>query len=41
VSKLAVALVGGEVTVDDRKARRDLGYSSAMSRERGLAAMTP
>jgi len=41
VSKLAVAIVGGEVTVDDRKARRDLGYSSAMSRERGLAEMTP
>jgi nucleoside-diphosphate-sugar epimerase len=41
VSRLAVALVGGEVTVDDHKARRDLGYSSAMTRERGLAEMTP
>jgi len=41
VSKLAVAIVGGEVTVIDAKARRELGYTSAMTRERGLAEMRP
>lgn len=39
VSRTALALIGHEVTVDDRKARRELGYTSAMTREAGLAAM--
>jgi nucleoside-diphosphate-sugar epimerase len=39
VTKTAVALVGVEVTVDDSKARRELGYTSAKSREAGLAEM--
>jgi hypothetical protein len=39
VTKTAIALVGGEVTVDDSKARRELGYSGKMTREAGLAEM--
>lgn len=39
VSRTALALIGHEVTVDDRKARAELGYTSAMSREAGLPAM--
>ena len=39
VTKTALALVGNEVTVDDRKARQDLGYTGVMTRERGLAEM--
>jgi nucleoside-diphosphate-sugar epimerase len=41
VSRLAVAIVGGEVTVVDAKARRELGYTGAMTRDRGLADMRP
>ncbi len=41
VSRTALALVGHEVTVDDRKARSELGYTSAMTREAGLAAIVP
>jgi hypothetical protein len=41
VSRTALALVGHEVTVDDRKARSELGYTSAMTREAGLAAIRP
>ncbi len=37
VTKTAIALVGGEVTVDDSKARRELGYLGAMTHEQGLA----
>lgn len=37
VTRTAVALIGQEVTVVDTKARRDLGYTSHISRERGLA----
>ena len=37
ITKTAVALIGQEVTVVDAKARRDLGYTSHISRERGLA----
>lgn len=37
VTKTALALVGHEVTVDDGKARRELGYASTTSREAGLA----
>jgi nucleoside-diphosphate-sugar epimerase len=32
-------LIGGEVTVDDRKARRDLGYEGRVTIEQGLRAM--
>jgi nucleoside-diphosphate-sugar epimerase len=39
VTKTAIALVGGEVTVDDAKARRDLGYAGKVTREAGLAEM--
>jgi len=39
VTRTAIALVGHEVTVDDGKARRELGYTGAMTRERGLAEM--
>jgi nucleoside-diphosphate-sugar epimerase len=39
VTRTAIALVGHEVTVDDAKARRELGYRGATSREAGLAAM--
>jgi nucleoside-diphosphate-sugar epimerase len=39
VTKTAIALVGGEVTVDDAKARRELGYVGKVTREAGLAEM--
>lgn len=39
ITKTAVALVGGEVTVVDTKARRELGYTSAVTRDAGLAEM--
>lgn len=40
VGKTAIALVGGEVTVVDAKARRELGYVGQVTREAGLAEMT-
>jgi nucleoside-diphosphate-sugar epimerase len=36
----AYKLIGGEVTVDDSKARRELGYTSSVSRVAGLAELT-
>lgn len=39
VTKTAIALVGNEVTVDDAKARRELGYTGKVTREAGLAEM--
>jgi nucleoside-diphosphate-sugar epimerase len=39
VTKTALALVGTEVTVDDAKARRELGYLGKVTREAGLAEM--
>ena len=39
VTRGALALVGHEVTVDDAKARRELGYVGAMTRAQGLAEM--
>jgi nucleoside-diphosphate-sugar epimerase len=39
VTRTAVALIGQEVTVVDAKARRELGYTSHVSRERGLAEL--
>ena len=40
ITKAEIGLFGVEVTVDDRKARRELGYQGAMTIERGLAEMT-
>jgi hypothetical protein len=37
VSRTAIALVGQEVTLVDTKARKQLGYTSHVSREQGLA----
>jgi nucleoside-diphosphate-sugar epimerase len=39
VSKQAIALIGGEVTVVDDKARKELGYRGAVTRDAGLAEM--
>jgi nucleoside-diphosphate-sugar epimerase len=39
VTRTALALIAHEVTVDDTKARSELGYLGAMSREAGLAEM--
>jgi nucleoside-diphosphate-sugar epimerase len=39
VSRMAVILTGNEVTVNDAKARRELGYQSLVTREAGLAEM--
>ena len=39
VTRTAVAIVGGEVTVVDAKARKELGYASTVTREAGLAEM--
>jgi nucleoside-diphosphate-sugar epimerase len=39
ISKTAFALVGGEVTVDDSRARRELGYTAHKSVAAGLAEM--
>jgi nucleoside-diphosphate-sugar epimerase len=39
VTRTTLALVGHEVTVDDRKARRELGYQGKVSIEAGLAQM--
>ena len=41
LTRSTVRLIGEEVTVNDAKARRELGYTGAMSREAGLATMTP
>ena len=41
ISKTAFALVGGEVTVDDTRARRELGYTAHKSVAAGLAEMRP
>ena len=39
LDRMTVALVADECTVDDSKARRELGYRSRVSRERGLAEL--
>lgn len=36
ITRVTVNLIGQEVTVDDSKARRELGYTSHVSREEGL-----
>jgi nucleoside-diphosphate-sugar epimerase len=40
ITRTAIKLIGEEVTVNDAKARRELGYKGAVTREAGLAAMT-
>jgi nucleoside-diphosphate-sugar epimerase len=40
LTRTALALVGHEVTVDDTKARRELGYQGRVTIEAGLAEMT-
>lgn len=39
LTRTAVLLVGEEVTIDDSKARRELGYRGEVTRERGLVEM--
>lgn len=39
ITRSAVRLIGDEVTIDDAKARRELGYAPVISREAGLAEM--
>ena len=39
ITHAAFHLVGEEVTVNDAKARRELGYASTVSLEEGLAEM--
>lgn len=39
VTRTAVYLFGAPVTVNDAKARRELGYSGKMTREQGLASL--
>ena len=40
VSRTAILLAGEQVTVNDAKARRELGYRGLVTREAGLAEMT-
>jgi nucleoside-diphosphate-sugar epimerase len=39
ITETAVRLIGEEVTVNDAKARKELGYREVVTREAGLAAM--
>ena len=39
ITKTALALLGVEVTINDEKARRELGYRSKVGREQSLRAM--
>ena len=39
LTRTAVELIGGQVTVSDAKARRELGYAPVITRERGLAEL--
>lgn len=41
ITRTAVALIAQEMTVNDAKARRELGYVGAVTREQGLAEMRP
>jgi len=40
ITRAHLALIGGEVTVSDAKARRELGYTARVSREAGLAELS-
>jgi hypothetical protein len=39
LTRTLIYLMGEEVTVSDAKARRELGYTASVSRERGLREM--
>ncbi len=39
VTRMAIALIARQVTVNDAKARREMGYENAISREDGLKAL--
>ncbi|MUH01438.1 NAD-dependent epimerase/dehydratase family protein [Scytonema sp. UIC 10036] len=39
ITRTALSLIGSEVTVDDTKARRELGYTPIISRQEGLLEM--
>lgn len=39
INRMVVRLMGEEVTVNDAKARRELGYTASVSRQAGLAEM--
>lgn len=41
LTRTAVELIGTQITVNDGKARRELGYSPVVTREQGLAALRP
>jgi nucleoside-diphosphate-sugar epimerase len=41
ITPMVVRLIGGEVTVVDDKARRELGYTSSVSIDDGLAELSP
>jgi len=36
ISRMTLAIIGHEVTVDDSKARKELGYEPVVAREEGL-----
>ncbi len=40
LTRLAIELMGREVTVEDRRARQELGYRGRVSRDEGLASLT-
>jgi nucleoside-diphosphate-sugar epimerase len=40
ITRTALSMIGSEVTVDDTKARRELGYKPVISRQQGLLEMT-
>src|SRR5206468_3787288 len=40
ITRTALKLIGEEVTVNDSKARRELGYKGVITREAGLLAMS-
>ena len=39
ITRASVAVVAGEFTLDDAKARRELGYSAPVSRMQGLTEL--
>lgn len=39
ITRTALSMIGSEVTVDDTKARRELGYTPVISRQEGLLEM--
>ncbi len=41
ITRFTVAIIGQEVTINDAKARRELGYTGHVSRETGLTGIKP